>query len=482
MPDDEIVDPLEGQKTDVTPAPEDVAPEKQEAKEEDVTKLDLTEPEHLKTFKSSYEKKSALLEQTSTQVAELQQEIESMRASQGLGVYVDTNVPLDEFNPAEALNRMMTEEPEYYSKLADDFIANHFWPSVTEEFTNITTRSLDNNDEKDKVIIDEMKNTWDILSKRMSKGALDGQDTYIILKTLEESPDLLDEIGKRASGQSSYKPETPYRSSAPVLPGQPPNPYGNNQGFQPTNVMTIQEIAMAYNLDPSEEIDKTRIAKIQSEQQMAQDREIRAFQRDQQLQSTINQLQSQIEQNKNEQKTKQSVTDEELDSQAEQRLDSLVDEALKTDIQREYATAVPKDKPQLLTKLVTLVKDRLRTDPNYQESKKRAKGWFKQSIKAGTAADRDRWDQKGINALAAMVPIRAKIMSEEASELLGPIKKTAQDKVRKAAERVAPKEIPSNNNNPVPPKRDTPAINVGDMASAKKRIMERARNSNLLRS
>lgn len=443
-----------------------------ETKEEDVTKLDLTEPEHLQKFKASYTGYKQGYEDRGQEIDQLRQEIDTIRADQGKGIFLDTNVPLEDFNPDQDLARMAEEEPDYYERITESFMKTHFWPSVGEEFKSLESRQLSEADENDKIILDQMIDAANVMSQRTF--GITYNVLYGIMDTLVKSPDLKEELMSRMNGQSSYRQDTPF---TPQQPGQ----------HQPqTQVETVEQIARRLNLDPSEEVHMSLIQGIQADQRTklststaSQSQNPQLTQLQQAYDAQMRQMQQTIEQLKNEKQKASTMSDEELTQKAESRLTSMSDEALKNDIQTLYGNAVPKDKPNLLSTLKTIVEVELSKDPNYMKAQRTAKGWFKQAVGAKNPQDRDRWDKKGIDALAVMVPIRVAKIHEKATELLGSIKSRADDKTKRSSATARAKEIPTGGR-PAPPRSDAKPAAVGDITAAKQAIRDRARRSGLL--
>jgi hypothetical protein len=446
--------------------------EKPAEKEQDVTKLDLTVPEHLKTFKNSYEKKSYELEQSSTRVAELEHELDSIRENQGKGIFLDTNVPLDEFDPDTILARMAEEEPEYHERIIGSLMKTHFWPNVSGEFKSLETRQLNESDENDKIILDQMIDAANVMSQRTF--GITYPVLYGIMDTLVKSPDIKEELMARMNGQSTYRPDAPFTSQR-----NPASPTGRENG----QVESVEQIAKRLNLDPSEEVHMSIIQGIQADQRTKittpqnspnSQPNPQLTQMQQAYDNQMRQMQQTIDQLKNEKQKATTMSDEELVQKAESRLTTMSNSALENDIRSLYGNAVPKDKPNLLSTLKTVVEVELNKDPNYTKAQKTAKSWFKQAAGAKTASDRDRWDQKGIDALAVMVPIRVKKIHEKATELIGTTK-TRVDERRKAPT-TRPKEL-TDTSRIVPPRSEVKPAATGDITAAKEAIRERVRRS-----
>lgn len=449
----------------------------EEKKEEDVTKLDLREPEHLEKFKNSYQARVAEVNDLSTQVEALTTELDNIRADQGKGVYLDTNVPLEDFNPQETLARMKEEEPEYYERIKESVIEANFWPSVGHKFESTLDRELNVNDETDSVVLTQMTSAWDVMSKRVV--GVDGNTVYGILEWIAKSPDIKEELMARVQGRSTYNPEQPFQpqqtNPAQGSSYQIPQQYGQQQ---PAQVESVQSIATRLHLDPSEETHLTLIRDVQNNQRKMSEANNYANQVQQSSQTQITQLQQQIESLKNEKQKETTVSDEELTRQAESRLSALTASSLKDTIQREYGTAVTDKNRHLLGKLETLAQTRLKNDPTYSSAERTAVKWFKQAASAKNPQDRDRWDKKGIDALAVMVPIRLNAIDAEAQELLGPVKRRVEVAARRSTETRRPKEI-TQSGRVVSPRQDTAPAPSGDMASAKANILKRVHDSNL---
>jgi hypothetical protein len=463
----------------VTPSDETapVVTEEAPVKEEDVTKLDLTQPEHLRTFKSSYEKRVNEVNTLSTENGDLRTELDTIRANQGKGIYLDTNVPLEDFKATikDTLSRMAEEEPDYYDSAIKELIEPHFWPSVGEQFASVQERQLDEKNEPDAIILNEMMTAWDVMSRRIV--GVDGNVVYGILETIANSPDIKEELMNRVQGRSAYNSSSPFQSQ--TNSGDYNNPArGNPQPYQPSSyqqpvqVQTVEQIAREHNLDPSEPAHASLIRNIQTEQRTKQMSQMQMTQLQQTHATQLEQMQKQIEAMKTDQQKASTISDEELTRQAEQRLFSLVSTSLKDEISREYSNAVTKDKQHLLGKLETLVHTRLKNDPNYSNAERTAVKWFKQAINAKSPTDRDKWDKKGVDALAVMIPIRLKAIDAEAQELLGATKRRAVEPLRRPSR---PRELPPSGHN-VPPHQEIKPAPAGDITAAKEAIRKRAAN------
>lgn len=469
---------------DITPSPsqEEVVPESVDETtpaEEDVSKLDLTEPEHLKTFRTSYERRVAELAERDTRIQALEAENNELRESATRGVYFNTEVPLEDFNPAEGLARMKEEEPEYFERVKESIFSEHFWPSVPEQIQAID-RPLDRNDPADKVIEDKMLETFDLLAQRGV--GVPGPIIFGIMSILNDPQNeyILHEIRARAQNQ----PPSGFENRPTTTTDRATSPYTTTGAHQwqqgqfpaPIPVQTVEQIARQYQLDPSEEGQLKVIKQMQLEQQEKYDAQMSAYRREQASQAVITQLQEQLNSLKKDQQTRQTVSEDELQKKAEQRLTEQIGTVLKTEIQTRYGNAVTDTNRHLLSKLETLTEQRLLKDPTYQQAKTTAVKWFKQSAKATNGSDRDKWDAKGLAALSVMVPIRLKAIEIEATELLGPIKRRVETK-RTAP---APKAREIEGGRHAPPRTDAAPAQSGDIATAKSNILKRAEQSGLL--
>jgi len=451
---------------------------KQESKQEvDVTKLDLTQPEHIKEFRSSYDKRVYELGQAQERISSLEEENDRLRSNSGKGLFFDTNVPLEDFNPDEIRDKMLEEEPEYYERLTESFMQAHFWPNVGEKFQETTTRELNPENPNDVEVLDEMGKAWDVMSRRVA--GVDGMMLINILEELGKSQDIKTELILRLRGERKYNPEVPMTFDGNMTA------QGSQQfNSQMPQIETVEQVAMRLKLDPSEQSHKAIIDETINNQRKAQAQyyqrminpETTKSENEKRLEEQVKSLQQTVNSLQNNQK-KGGVSEEDATKHAETRLSGLLDNSLKEYIAKEYGNTVPKDKQYLLGKLETLVQTRLSSDPTYQKAKATAVKWFKQSAGAKNATDRDRWDTKGQDALAVMVPIRINAVKAEASELLGTKKlanvSTTKTGTTKTTTRRKEIEQPGK---PAPVGMNPATAQPGDISGAKANILKRAQN------
>lgn len=455
--------PVEGQDTKL---PAEVKTE------EDIEKMDLTVPEHITEFRSYYQQKKDELRASLETNEVLQQELDTMRANAGQGVYIDINQPLDDFNPKESLQKMKEEDTPYYERVKEAVLETEFWPAVSEQFRSYESKILDPQHPEEGRVLNEMLGAWDTMSKKMYQ--LGGDATYMILDTVLRNPDLVAEVNSRANGQSAYNPETPFvgNGTATYQAGYAAN--GNGQYAPPPTIQTIEQVARDYELDPLNASQKRLIDNIINEQRGKVATHNAQVQQAQQFQQREMILKQENEKLKRDQETKQTMSQQEAEKRAESNVNTLISDALDKEIALNYSGQIPKDKPQLLGKLKTLTETRLERDPNYQKARSAAKSWFKQAAAATRIEDQAKWQQKGINAIASMVPIRKAAMETEAVELIGPVKQRA---VKKSTTPAPAPRREIDGGSIAPPAKETPQIKVGDMYSAKERIKQRARQS-----
>lgn len=449
-----------GQPGQVTGAPQGEEPEV------DVTSLDLTQPDGLRQFRSSYEKVKWERDEEKRLRQSATQELESVRASQGKGVYLDTNLPLEDFKPREALNRMMEEEPEYYEALAADFVAQHFWADMGRQVKTIEGKPLNPNDPADMEKLENLGTVWDSLARRMSKNQLDGDTLAEVLEILEKSPHLQREIIAQLNG-----------AAPSALPqGMPQQPQQANWGQQPQGIENAEAIATRYGLDASDEVHAQLITQIQQEQQMRLvDQTQRARER-QQYDLQIQAMQQQLYKLQNDQEGLRNTSSEEAQRRASARLTELLDTSLDTDIRSRYENAVPKDRPGLLGDLRTIAQAALDKNPDYQTATSRAEKWFRQAAGAKDGRDRDRWDRAGLDALTVVSNYRAKAIADAATRLLGPVHRTAAKQEQKTRDlQRGRREIPGGQ--ATPPINQRQPVETGNIQAARDSVRQRLRDA-----
>ena len=457
-----------------------VGPEGQ-VSETDVTALDLTQPEHIKEFRSSYDRVKYEREQERVRADQVTQELEAMRASQGKGVYLATDVPLEDFNPREGLTRMMEEEPEYYEAVAADFMEAHFWPDLKDQLGSIDGVQLNPDDPRDAEKLEALGAAWDVMARRMTAGQLNGDMLYRVLDILENSPEapvLQQIIVARLSGQ---QPTGDWQSASPAAPA---DAWGQSQGYGlpardhlgQQQVQGAEAIAQQFGLDPTEPQHAQLIRQIQADQysraqmQLQTQREI--AQRDMRLQ----QMQDRLDALAGEQKKIGQTGSQEAERRAETRLNEQLESSLDSDIQTRYASAVPKDRPALLGDIKTIAKAALEANAEYKSATAKAAKWFKQASVASNPGDRDRWDKAGLDCLAVVSVHRANAIRDAAERLLGPIRRTTQRGNQRTQQlQGARREFTGGTN--VPPVSNRQPAPTGDIEATRAAIKERWRQS-----
>lgn len=449
-----------------------------EPTEEEISKLDLAQPEHLRTFRSTYEKNRTLLTEALQREENYKAEIQRISDTRTRSIYLDTDVPIEDFKADDTLARLAEEEPEYYDRVVESVHKSHFWPSIADEFRTIEGKDLDPKIPLDQMKLDQMDVTWDILSRRITQGALNGNQLATVIDVINASPDLQQIITLRSQGQTAPspngngygQPQTGQGYRQPPAFGQPQQPQ--------IQVQSLDVIAQQGGLDLSDPTQATTAQTVQNLQRYnlqlaeSQQRERDANQR------SMNELRGQVEELRGQQTKLQGVGEEEAVRRAESRLKSQLDSSLTSAIEDHYKAAVPKDRPELLGKLRTLTEKRLADDPNYTRTTATAEKWFKQSATAKTTQDRDRWDRKGLDALSTVVVFINKALAAEAQELLGPIRTRVQAQNKKTADLGNKREFTGGRETP-PTRQQEPIAAAGDLQAGRAAIRRRMELANL---
>jgi hypothetical protein len=432
--------------------------------EVDPAKLDLTQPEGLRQFRSSYDKVKFERDEEKRLREAAHQELETIRANQGKGIFLDTNLPLEDFSPREALDRMLEEEPEYYEAVANDFMSTHFWPELSTQIQSIEGRPLNPAVPADAEKLETLGVVWDSLARRMSKGQLNGDTLYNVLEVLESSPDLQQVVLARMNG-----------GQAPV-PMSQPGAQPQQQQWGPQGVESAAAIATRYGLDPTDEAHAQLISQMQSDQARQQFNETQRQRELQQRDLQIRTMQQQLDALKNDQEGLRNTSSEDAQRRASARLTELLSTSLEADIQNGYSNAVPKDRPGLLGDLRTIAKATLDANPDYKTATAKAEKWFRQAAAARDARDRDRWDKAGLDALAVVSNYRAAAIKEAADRLLGPVRRnTARQEQRTRDLQNGRREIPGGQATPpISPRQPAP---VGDMQATRDAVRARMREA-----
>ncbi len=270
---------------------------------------------------------------------------------------------------------------------------------------------MDENDPAHAEQLDALGTAWDVMSRRMTNGQLDGPSLYNVLTVLENSPDLQQVILARVNGQQAGLPQQGEWQQ---------QGYGQQPPQQAYGVQSEEQIAMQYGLDPAEPAHAQLIRERQQQQQQSLQVQREIAQRDMQLR----QMQDRLDRVSLEQKKIGQGSVEEAERRAETKLNEQLEGALGNDISQRYGQAIPKDRPGLLNDIKIIAKASLDGNPDYKAATARAAKWFKQAAAASDGKDRDRWDKAGLDALAVVSVHRAKAVAEAAERLLGPVHKT----------------------------------------------------------
>jgi len=440
------------------------------APETDVTQLDLTQPENLRQFRSSYDKVKFERDEAVRARDAIQQEMQTFRAAQDRGVYITTDIPLDDFNPRESFIKMAEEEPEYYESVAADVMDTHFWSDIGDQVRSLEGVPLDPNLPADNEKLESLGVVWDSLARRMTRGQLDGDSLYDVLTILENSPDLQSVIIARLSG-----------AQGPMPPQGQQQP-GFQQGYQqpgygqPQGVQTAEAIADQYGLDLTDAghqqiIYQTQMAQQQRQAEQTQ-RQRELAQRDMQIQR----LQNEVSRINQDQEGLRDQSSEDAQRRAATRLNEQLESSLDSDIQTRYGNAIPKDRPGLLGDIKTIAKAALEANPDYKNATARAEKWFKQAAAAKDPRDRDRWDKSGLDALTVVTNYRAQAISQAADRLLGPIRRTTQRQDQKTKDlQHGRREITGGT--AIPPVTNRPPAPSGDIQATRDAVRARLREA-----
>jgi len=397
--------------------------------DEEISKLDLSKSEGLTEFRSAYEKRKYERDEAVRERDAFKQELETTRSSQGRGVYLSTDVPFEDFKPAEGLAKMATEEPEYHDALVDTVMEAQFWPEIAGRIKALEGQPLDLNTDEGRFQFEQLNQVWDFMSKRVA--GTDGETMYNIINVVAKSPDIMQAIYSRINGGTSAMP----------LNQQPPQ-----QG--PQGVETPQQIAQRLQLDLSDPVHVRTIDGIRDEQQRALLQQSRIQQELDTRRRETEALRKEIENLRGGQEKIQGQSAEEAERRAESRVEQYLADALDKDLKETYQSSVPKDRPGLADRLKTLTKERLASDPNFQTAKATAKKWLKQAATASTIENRQKYEQRGLDAMAVISTLRANAMAEEAKELFGPIVAKAREAKQKSDNTRKRVEIPGGSNPP----------------------------------
>lgn len=432
--------------------------------DEEVEKLDLGQSENIRQFRNTYEKNKVLLGEAEQQRDVFKQELETLRSSQGRGVYLDTNIPLEDFKPYEGLQRMATEEPEYHDAVVDAVLEAHLWPNIGTEMRKLEGKQLgrvengalvfDNDDER--IQYRQLEQTWDFLARRVA--GVDGKTLSGLIAIVAQSPEIGQLIEAKLNG--GYAPAIPtsttgFQAASASQFGQQPSTVG---------VQSLPQIAQDWGLDLSEPEQARRAQSIQGLQRQAAETQIQAQSEKRTLESQLQQMKSELEGLKGGQQQAQAGTVADAERQAESKVESHLTTALDTEFQEKYANAIPKDRPGLADRIKKLTRENLNENTTFKETRAAAMKWFKQAAgrPAGQEEGKRRDEERGLHAMAVVATLRANAMAEEARELLGKLPAQAAAIRQKTDAAKARRELPggSTARNPAPA---APATVTGDI-------------------
>lgn len=447
--------------------------------DEQLEQLDLAQPEGIKQFRSAYQQRKFEAEEAARERDEIKEEHDRLRGSVEKNVYLRTDIPIEDFKPAEVLQRMSDEEPEYHDSLVQEVLETHFWDNLPTFFEGLQGRILDyENNEDDRSITDQLNTAWDAMSRRLSAGKIDGPTSFILLTGLLKSP----ELGRAAWAVAHDQPIPPingvdsggYQSSAK----------GQRQGgYQPgpQGMQTEQQIAESYGLDLAEDGHRRFVQSvIQDRQERQQERQ--QFQNIQtQLQTSIQQLSGQLKQVKDGQAQIQGISEQEADRRAEAELNTILNSGLDEHIKKEYSdrNAIPKDKPDLVNTIKILARENLNANSDYAAATATARKFLKQAVRAKSEPERERAKQKALDALAVVAVYRRDAVTTAAQSQLGTVRRDAARFQRRREAVASRRELPTGGS-PTPPAPRREPIDTSDMSAAKARIKQRLANANAM--
>lgn len=434
--------------------------------DEQLAQLDLAQPENIKQFRSAYQQRKFEAEEAARERDEIREEHDRLRGSVEKNVYLRTDVPIEDFKPAEVLQKMSNDEPEYHDALVQEVLETHFWDNLPTFFEGLQGKVLDiENNENDRVITDQLNNAWDAMSRRLTAGQVDGPTAFILLSGLLQAPEL-----GRAAWAVAHGQPIPTTNGVDVnrSPAQ-------GQGYQQpgmNGLPTEQQVAESFGLDLAEGGHRQIAQRYIAEQQERQQERNTFQQRQNALQSSINQLSTQLKQIKDGQVNIQGISEQEADRRADTELNTLLNTGIDEYIKKEYANAIPKEKPELTNTIKVLAREDLNANPDYKTATGAARKFLKQAIRAKSQPEQDRARGKALDALAVVVHYRRDAVDAAAKSQLGTVRRDAARRREKIAATAARVELPPGGNPPAPaPRREQ--IDTTDMSAAKLRIKQR---------
>lgn len=451
--------------------------------DEQLSQVDLTQPEGLKQFRSAYQQRKYEAEEAARERDEIRNEHDRFRGTVEKNVYLRTDVPIEDFKPAEVLQKMSDEEPEYHDSLVQEVLETHFWDNLPTFFEDLQGKILDvENNENDRIITDQLNNAWDVMARRLTAGEMDGTTTFVLLTGLRKNPELARAVWAVANGQPMPVINGGNSGGYQSPVNQPGQGYSQGGYQQPgqQSLPTPEQVAAEFGLDLSEQGHRQFVQKyLYDEQQRRQERQ--AFQNTQgQLQASINQLNNQLKQVKDDQSQIQGISDQEADRRADAELSSILNSGLDEYIKKEYSSAIPKDKPELANTIKILARESLVANPDYGQATATARKFFKQAVRAKSQAEQERAKNKGLDALAVVAVYRRDAVEAAASSQLGTVRRDAARLAKRREVTASRRELPTGGN-PAPPAPRREPIDTTDMSAAKARIKQRFANANAMR-
>jgi len=447
--------------------------------DEEVEKLDLGQSENIRQFRSTYEKNKTLLEEAVQERNALKQELETLRSAQGQGVYLDTNVPFEDFNPYEGLQRMATEEPEYHDAVVDAILEAHLWPNMATEMKKLEGKQLghvengalifDNDEERTQY--QQLEQTWDFLARRVA--GVDGKTLSGLIAIVGQSPEIGQMIAEKLN--EGFAPTIPtgqqgFQTAAPQQTGQQPI----------AGVQTLQQIAQEQGFDLSDPEQVRRAQREQLLQRQIAGEQLQRQSEKRALEGQLQQMQTELDKLKGGQQQAQQGTVADAERQAESRVESHLTSALDTEFQEKYANSIPKDRPGLAERIKKLTRENLNENATFKEARAAAMKWFKQAAgrPAGQEEGKKRDEERGLNAMAVIATLRANAMAEEAKELLGKLPTQAAAIKQKAEAAKARRELPGGSTARTPAPA-APATVTGDIEGTRAAIRNRMKQAGI---
>lgn len=375
--------------------------------DEEIEKLDLGESENIRQFRNTYQKNKELRAEAEQQRDAYKQELEDFRSKQGQGVYLNTDVPFEDFNPYDGLQKMATEEPEYHDAVVDAVLQAHLWPNLASEVSKLEGKQLgrlengahvfDNDEER--MQYQQIQGVWDFLSRRSA--GIPGPMLSAMISVVGSSPEIRQAIESKLG-----------MSGAPAQQGV------QQQGYD-GGVPSLEAIARHHGWDLSDP-DHLRWAQAQRatigqavaiQAQFGNALSVRDAQ--------LRQMQEKLQKVEGGQQQASTTSAQEAEQRAESRVAEHLRTALDTEFQEKYAGAIPKDRPNLGNIIKTQTREQLAEHPQFKEVHPLAKKWLKQAVTATEQAQRQKYEEKGLGALAVVATLRSNIMADVAKELLG---------------------------------------------------------------